>query len=174
MTLLGYCWQLCASVHYVIANVPHVMQLLSIDTFCSAGEPDCNATIRHDNSNHSTTNTQCKSWRSPSCLGGSSHGWVPVENHSTPGVAHQQHTSVTTQRAQMTTRGGHCPNMVAEQVSDPRNSTRSPRSPSNKTSATVSQQCRRPPVPRRVRRIGPSRTGMSTKRSSCSTRMRSR
>ena len=117
--------------------------------------------------------TQCKSWRtdgSPSCLGGSSHGCVPVETHSTPvptsvgrlWVAHQQHTSDTTQRAQMTTRGGHCPNMVAERVSDPRNSTRLLRSPRNKTSVTVSQRCRRPPVPRRVRRIGPSCTGMST------------
>ena len=50
--------------------------------------------------------------------GGSSHGWVPVEIHSTPvpilverlWVAHHEHTSVTTQRAQMTTRSGHCPN----------------------------------------------------------------
>ena len=31
--------------------------------------------------------TQCTSWRSggsPSCLGGPSHGWVPVDTHSTP------------------------------------------------------------------------------------------
>ena len=77
------------------------------------------ATISHDNKHHRTSKHASTSWRSdgsPSCLGGSSHGWVPVNPHSTPvptsvgrlWVAHQQHTSVTTQRAHMTTRGGHC------------------------------------------------------------------
>ena len=40
-----------------------------------AGTHYCNVTIRHDNSNHSTSNHASKSWRSdgsPSCLGGSS------------------------------------------------------------------------------------------------------
>ena len=63
-----------------------------------------NITLPHHFSqrNHNT------SWRSdgsPSCLGGSSHGWVPVNTHSTPvptsvgrlWVAHQQHTSVKCQ-----------------------------------------------------------------------------
>ena len=46
-----------------------------------AGTHDYNATMRHDSSNHSTSKHASKSWRSdgsPSCLGGSSHGWVPV------------------------------------------------------------------------------------------------
>ena len=44
-------------------------------------------TISHDNNNHRTSKHASKSWRSggsPSCLGGSSHGWVPVKTHSTP------------------------------------------------------------------------------------------
>ena len=44
-------------------------------------------TICHDNNNHRTSKHASTSWRSdgsPSCLDGSSHGWVPVENHSTP------------------------------------------------------------------------------------------
>ena len=71
----------------------------------------------------------------------------------------------------MTTRSGHCPNMVAEQVSEPRNSTRSPR---NKMSVTVNQRTEfsAPTVPRRVRRIGALCTRMGTKRMSCSPTMR--
>ena len=44
-------------------------------------------TISHDNNNHRTSKHASTSWRSdgsPSCLGGSSHGWVPVKTHSTP------------------------------------------------------------------------------------------
>ena len=40
-------------------------------------------TISHDNNNHRTSKHASKSWTSdgpPSCLGGSSHGWVPVKN----------------------------------------------------------------------------------------------
>ena len=50
----------------------------------------------------------------------------------------------------------HCSNIVAEQVSDPRNSTRLLRSPSNKMSVTVSQRTESsaPPVQWRLRRIG--------------------
>ena len=59
-------------------------------------------TISHDNNNHRTSKHASTSWRSdgsPSCLGGSSHGWVPVKTHSTPvptsvgrlWVAHQLH-----------------------------------------------------------------------------------
>ena len=83
---------------------------------------------------------------------------------------HQQHTSVTTQRAQMTTRVGHCPHMVVEQVSDPLNGTRLLRSPRNKTSVTVSQQTESsaPTVPWMERRIRTSCTRMSTRTSSCS------
>ena len=60
------------------------------------------ATISHDN--HRTSKHASTSWRSdgsPSCLGGSSHGWVPVKTHSTPvptsvgrlRVAHQLHNT---------------------------------------------------------------------------------
>ena len=45
------------------------------------------ATLSHDNNNHRTSKHASTSWRSdgsPSCLGGSSHGWVPVKTHSTP------------------------------------------------------------------------------------------
>ena len=44
------------------------------------------STISHDN-NHRTSKHASTSWRSdgsPSCLGGSSHGWVPVKTHGTP------------------------------------------------------------------------------------------
>ena len=44
------------------------------------------ATLSHDN-NHRTSKHASTSWRSdgsPSCLGGSSHGWVLVKTHSTP------------------------------------------------------------------------------------------
>ena len=44
------------------------------------------ATISHDNNNHRTSKHASTSWRSdgpPFCLGGSSHGWVPVKTHST-------------------------------------------------------------------------------------------
>ena len=62
------------------------------------------ATISHNNSNHRTSKHASTSWRSdgpPSCLGGSSHGWVLVETHSTPvpisverlWVAHQHHNN---------------------------------------------------------------------------------
>ena len=61
-------------------------------------------TISHDNNNHRTSKHASTSWRSdgsPSCLGGSSHGWVPVRTHSTPvpasvgrlWVAHQLHNT---------------------------------------------------------------------------------
>ena len=80
------------------------------------------ATISHDNNNHRTSKHASKSWRSDgshSCLGGSSHGWVPVKTHRTPvptsverlWVAHQLH--YTQQRVQETQ---HNNNMVAEQV----------------------------------------------------------
>ena len=42
---------------------------------------------RHNQNNHRTSKHASTSWRSdgsPSCLGGSSHGWVPVKTHSTP------------------------------------------------------------------------------------------
>ena len=45
------------------------------------------ATMSHDNNNHRTSKHASRSWRSdcsPSCLGGSSHGWVPVKTHCTP------------------------------------------------------------------------------------------
>ena len=62
------------------------------------------STISYDNNNHRTSKHASKSWRSdgsPSCLGGSSHGWVPVKTHSTPvptsvgrlWVAHQLHNN---------------------------------------------------------------------------------
>ena len=44
-------------------------------------------TISHENNNHRTSIHASTSWRSdgsPSCLGGSSHGWVPVNTHSIP------------------------------------------------------------------------------------------
>ena len=44
-------------------------------------------TISHDNNNHRTSKHASTSWRSggsPSCLGGSSHGWVPDKTDSTP------------------------------------------------------------------------------------------
>ena len=47
-------------------------------------------TISHDNNNHRTSkqsSTSCRSDCSPSCLGGSSHGWVPVKSHCTHGEA---------------------------------------------------------------------------------------
>ena len=76
------------------------------------------ATISHDNNNHRRSKHASKSWRSggsPSCLGGSSHVWVPVRTHSTLvptsvrrlWVAHQLHHTTMSQRKL---------NMVAEQV----------------------------------------------------------
>ena len=58
---------------------------------------------------------------------------------------------------------------LPQQVSEPRNSTRLLRFLRNKTSVTVSQRTESsaPPVLRRVGRIGPSCTRMSTRRSSC-------
>ena len=80
------------------------------------------ATISHDN-NHRTSKHASMSWRSdgsPLCLGGSSHGWVPVKSHSTPvptsmvrlWVAHQLHDTTTSRRK----RTQHNDNMAAEQV----------------------------------------------------------
>ena len=60
------------------------------------------ATISHDNNNHRTSkHASTRSDGSPSCLSGSSHGWVPVKTHSTPvptsvgrlWVAHKQHSN---------------------------------------------------------------------------------
>ena len=81
------------------------------------------ATISHDNNNHRTSKHASKSWcsdGSPSCLGGSSLGWVPVKTHSTPvptsvgrlWVAHQLHNTHNNEPKK--TKHGN--NMVAEQV----------------------------------------------------------
>ena len=72
-------------------------------------------TISHDNNNHRTSKHASKSWRfdgSPSWLGGSSHGWVPVKTHSAPvptsvnSPAHNNESKKTQ----------HDNKMVAEQV----------------------------------------------------------
>ena len=75
------------------------------------------ATISHDNNNHRIRKHASTSWRSdgsPSCLGGSSHGWVLVTIHSTPvhtsmgrlWVAHRHRntTTMSQKRNTMTTR----------------------------------------------------------------------
>ena len=69
--------------------------------------------------------TQCASWRSdgsPPCLGVSSHGWVPVNTHSTPvpgtpGRLWVAPSPRTLHRHQMSPRHQNSFSMVAEQVS---------------------------------------------------------
>ena len=73
----------------------------------------------------STRNHASTGWRSdgsPSSLGGSSHGWVPVNTHSTPvpgtpGMLWVAHSPRTLHRHQMSPRHPSSFNMVAEQVS---------------------------------------------------------
>ena len=53
---------------------------VSVEEVCEIHKPN-----RHNN--HRTSKHASTSWRSdgpPSCLGGSSHGWVPVKTHSAP------------------------------------------------------------------------------------------
>ena len=119
------------------------------------GEQDYKTSMRHDNSNLTAeAHTQCKSWRSdgsPSCLGGFITRVGPGLH---PCPLRWRGCGLLTNSTQV--RGGHCPNMAAEQVSDPRNNTRLLTSPRNKTSVTVSQRTESsaPPVQWRLRRIG--------------------
>ena len=57
----------------------------SVEEGCETHKP--NNPISHDNNHHRTSKHASTSWRSdgsPSCLGGSSHGWVLVKTHITP------------------------------------------------------------------------------------------
>ena len=78
-------------------------------------------TISHDNNNHRTRKHASTSWRSdgsPSCLGGSSHGWVPVITHSTPVPTSKgcKLLTCTTTHNNEPKQTQHNNNMVAEQV----------------------------------------------------------
>ena len=79
-----------------------LLSILFFFTMCEIHKP--NYLNQHDNNNHRTSKHASKSWRSdgsPSCLAGSSHGWVAVKTHSTPvptsverlWVAHQLHNT---------------------------------------------------------------------------------
>ena len=80
------------------------------------------ATISHDNNNHRTSKHASTSWRSdgsPSCLGGSSHGWVPVKTHRKPvptSVGGCGLLTCTPTHNNEPKKTQHNNNMVAEQV----------------------------------------------------------